>query len=445
MKKVIYFFIFFFCLFIGIDNVGAVPKTVLSCTYNIYNDNNPVLEIYKDSETSLLTTSWVNKGTSDFITFGDISVSDATSCPTLYYIQREIAQVATNSVAGTKASNCSGKCSQTEVVGVKSEISSTSQTDVDDVTNKTLMLTCSYNEGILLKIYDDKTYTMTGQEQCVINKTVLDRLECPELGHADSNYVCYYNLEDDSTHRNDSLIELIDSSNTGSYKDVYGEYFDTMKGEKYSDLVCKIRPFFYNAKLTSENYSSGLETSSGNQLIDFSHCSGTYAGAASDFEYYTTVSLKNMATYCNDLYSRYSSYKDDDRIDNRMKECINFDTFYDNLVKANVINDLSSGCGFMSKDLQTKVVWLLNIIKIAGPILAIALGALDFVKVIASGEADKEMKTAGKRLLRRFIAAILLFIIPIILAWLMDTVLGGENGYETGNPFCETVNWNETK
>ena len=105
----------------------------------------------------------------------------------------------------------------------------------------------------------------------------------------------------------------------------------------------------------------------------------------------------------------------------------------------------------MSTDLKDKVVWILNIIKIAGPILAIALGALDFVKVIASGEADKEMKTAGKRLLRRFIAAILLFIIPIILAWLMDTVLGGTveedkaSGYTTGNPFCGTVDWNETK
>ena len=168
-------------------------------------------------------------------------------------------------------------------------------------------------------------------------------------------------------------------------------------------------------------------------------------GNKTELNYYTTVALKNMATYCNGLYDNYDIYKKDGRIDNRMKECIDFDTFYDNLVKANVINDLSSGCGFMSTELQAKVVWLLNIIKIAGPILAIALGALDFVKVIASGEADKEMKTAGKRLLRRFIAAILLFIIPIILAWLMDTVLGDENGYETGNPFCGTIDWSETK
>ena len=213
--------------------------------------------------------------------------------------------------------------------------------------------------------------------------------------------------------------------------------YEILKGQAYSDLVCRLAPLLKQ----NGNYSDSLASS----LINFSHCEGTYVGNKTELNYYTTVALKNMATYCNGLYDNYDIYKKDGRIDNRMKECIDFDTFYDNLVKANVINDLSSGCGFMSTELQAKVVWLLNIIKIAGPILAIALGALDFVKVIASGEADKEMKTAGKRLLRRFIAAILLFIIPIILAWLMDTVLGDENGYETGNPFCGTIDWSETK
>ena len=53
------------------------------------------------------------------------------------------------------------------------------------------------------------------------------------------------------------------------------------------------------------------------------------------------------------------------------------------------------------------------------------------------------MKTAFKRLSTRLIAAALLFVIPVILAFLMDTFLGNQEGYDPSNPFCSVVDWDE--
>ena len=90
-----------------------------------------------------------------------------------------------------------------------------------------------------------------------------------------------------------------------------------------------------------------------------------------------------------------------------------------------------------------KLDWILDILKIAGPILAVGLGTLDFIKVVASGDADKEMKSAFKKFSIRIVSAILLFIVPVILAFLMDTFLGNQNGYDADNPFCDVVEFNE--
>ena len=122
---------------------------------------------------------------------------------------------------------------------------------------------------------------------------------------------------------------------------------------------------------------------------------------------------------------------------------INEDTFYDDMVKKGIINDLSIGCDFITSELAEKLKWLLDLLKIAGPIAALGLGTLDFVKAIASGDADKEMKSAFKKFTTRMIAAALLFIVPLVLAFMMDTFLGNQDGYDPGNPFCDVIDWTE--
>ena len=107
------------------------------------------------------------------------------------------------------------------------------------------------------------------------------------------------------------------------------------------------------------------------------------------------------------------------------------------------MSDLTSGCDFVTNDLLDKLVWILDLVKIAGPILALGLGTLDFIKVLAAGDADKELKNAFNRFSIRIVAAILLFIIPVLLAFLMDIFIGNQDGYNSDNPFCNVVEWDD--
>ena len=126
-----------------------------------------------------------------------------------------------------------------------------------------------------------------------------------------------------------------------------------------------------------------------------------------------------------------------------MEECIQFHTFYESLVSNGIIDDLTVDCSFLSNEFVEKLIWFLDIIKIAGPLLALGLGTLDFIRTVANGDADKEMKNTFKRFSTRLISAALLFLVPFILAFLMDMFLGNQNGYNSDNPFCDVVDFNE--
>ena len=68
---------------------------------------------------------------------------------------------------------------------------------------------------------------------------------------------------------------------------------------------------------------------------------------------------------------------------------------------------------------------------------------VSIIKTVASGDADKEMKNTFKKFGTRLIAAVLLFLIPFILAFLMDLFLGNQNGYNSDDPFCGIVEWSD--
>ncbi len=196
---------------------------------------------------------------------------------------------------------------------------------------------------------------------------------------------------------------------------------------------------FSNLKLTI----NGNENATLNDVeVNNNLCQGNECLANN--EYYIEQGLSNIVEYCNILYENYPNYKThQDNLRLRMNECISFQNFYQEGVKNNVFADYTDNCGILSEDMRYKLTWILDIIKIAGPILAVGLGTLDFVKVVASGDADKEMKSAFKRFGTRIVAAVLLFLIPVILAFLMDTFLGNQDGYDSNNPFCGMVDWSE--
>lgn len=152
----------------------------------------------------------------------------------------------------------------------------------------------------------------------------------------------------------------------------------------------------------------------------------------------TITGLKNVKSYCREKIEKidrnlYSAVD----IENREEECVAFDAFYDRLVKEGIIYDLAEGCGFISDDLNAKLVLILDVIKIAGPVLAILFGMWDFTKVLFTGDADKEMKTAGKRFITRIIAAALLFLIPALIKIPLNIAL--EDQIDVDNPFCDVV------
>ena len=161
-------------------------------------------------------------------------------------------------------------------------------------------------------------------------------------------------------------------------------------------------------------------------------------------DYLVEKKIREITTYCQNKYNNFSASDLTNGADKgRMYECIAFNEFYSSLVSSGLVRDLSSSCKMLSNDFVDKLDWILDILKIAGPILAVGLGTLDFIKVVASGDADKEMKSAFKKFSIRIVSAILLFIVPVILAFLMDTFLGNQNGYDSDNPFCDVVEFNE--
>ena len=74
-------------------------------------------------------------------------------------------------------------------------------------------------------------------------------------------------------------------------------------------------------------------------------------------------------------------------------------------------------------DCESSVAWLvqllLNVIKIAGPILVILLSSIDFIVVIVKSDNDQFGK-AQKKLITRLVLALLLFVLPVIVEVLLQ-------------------------
>ncbi len=84
-------------------------------------------------------------------------------------------------------------------------------------------------------------------------------------------------------------------------------------------------------------------------------------------------------------------------------------------------NDMDlSGC-IIDKGTQSIIAWIMNFIRIGGVILLVVLGMLDFVKAAASGEQD-EMKKSKSKFVKRLIACVILFFVPIIVDLLVGLV-----------------------
>lgn len=62
-----------------------------------------------------------------------------------------------------------------------------------------------------------------------------------------------------------------------------------------------------------------------------------------------------------------------------------------------------------------------NFLKVAVPLIIICLSTYDFVKAVA-GKDNKDVKKAFQRLMKRFLYALILFFLPIIINYILYLV-----------------------
>lgn len=96
-------------------------------------------------------------------------------------------------------------------------------------------------------------------------------------------------------------------------------------------------------------------------------------------------------------------------------------------------NDMDlSGC-IIDKGTQSIIDWIMNLVRIGGVILLVVLGMLDFVKAAASGEQE-EVKKSKSKFVKRLIACVVLFFVPIIVKILVGLVnLGSGESCKSNN------------
>ncbi len=100
--------------------------------------------------------------------------------------------------------------------------------------------------------------------------------------------------------------------------------------------------------------------------------------------------------------------------------------------EAGINQGTDKGCAILNEPTKEKINWFLDLIKYGGAALAIILGATDFLKAVLSDE-DNANKKAFERFVKRIIAAILLFLLPLIIQLLFTTL---------NNPIIEIPGFN---
>lgn len=98
----------------------------------------------------------------------------------------------------------------------------------------------------------------------------------------------------------------------------------------------------------------------------------------------------------------------------------------------------NKGCAILNEPTKEKINWFLDLIKYGGAVLAIVLGAVDFLRAVLSDE-DNANKKAFERFVKRIIAAVLLFLLPLIIQLLFTTLNNPVieiPGFNVDSPTC---------
>jgi len=444
MKKILYSLILFISLFLGLNNVDAYTledgeKELLKCYYGGKKDD-PFISVIKTSKKIIVDNpSGACSKINVDIPYEEIKVTGSIQaawydCPAAIYVRLQ-----------DDDSTCNVNLKSTNMLGETYLVNAELGKEVTQQNEKI----CSFREldlgvggepitFIIKKNYGEYYYRVTKAGYFESNDMRFD--DQFEFDYMYNKFKI--KLDEEKKKLFKQYLDANDNScpTAEEYTSVI-EHISGEKDEKFEDLLKALKnPLKAVNEDILNNYTLTLKRKKitlGSLVATDDICS--FEECQNNKSYYAEKALREVATYCSNLYNKQSSELRDYRYD----DCKEFNKFYDQLVKDGLLQDYAEGCGFISTDLRDKLVSVLDWIKIIGPLAAIFLGMLDFVKAIASGDPDKENKTAFKRLTTRLIAAALLFLVPLILGFLMDLFLGNDENYGKEDPFCNLVKWEE--
>lgn len=102
------------------------------------------------------------------------------------------------------------------------------------------------------------------------------------------------------------------------------------------------------------------------------------------------------------------------------------------------VNVLAANCrGIFTRDAYDMIREIITFIKIAVPILLIVLASIDAINILVKGDPD-ESKKGSKKIIRRFIAAALVFLVPTIVGLILNLgpVKNALNLVDSDDPTC---------
>lgn len=106
-----------------------------------------------------------------------------------------------------------------------------------------------------------------------------------------------------------------------------------------------------------------------------------------------------------------------------------------NLFQIGVVGNVSDNCGGLAPVVNIIKNGVLKVICILIPVALIAYGLLDLGKAVIASD-EKEVKAAQGRFIKRIVYAIVIFLIPAIVTFIMQIVSLGADSSETS-----TTSW----
>lgn len=208
---------------------------------------------------------------------------------------------------------------------------------------------------------------------------------------------------------------------------VGGGIFLNRKGQKFSCSEPASEENYYRSGAEFQELYDKLSASK----QAYENCLKNSCSNLSSLQQQFESDLKNLESYRHKLYSDINIYEA--IYPELFQQVEQYRSEYDRWIQQGLIPDYSANCALISKDLEKKLIWILNIIKYGGVVLAIGLGMFDFLKAILSDEGDANKK-AVQKFIKRLIAAVLIFLLPLIIQFVITVV--NINGVDSTNPFC---------